>query len=166
MKKRNLRFLAAVFLAGCSLDAFPQDANVVVKMVEDEVPKVFAINGISRVSFRDGKVVVIGSDGVDAGEYGIPGVDRIIFDLEGKYGAIRSAGLGVSHVRIWPNPTVDDVYVEGLAPGDCEVSVYSLTGAEVMRWDGLCGNRIPLGALQRGTYLLKVGNNTFKVIKL
>lgn len=166
MKKRNLRYFAAVFLAGCSLCASPQDANVVIKLAEDEVPKVFAIGEISRVSFADGMVAVVGKQGITAGEYGVSDVYRIIFDHEGDYGVVPAVEPADSQVKIGPNPTVGDVFVEGLASGDCEISVFSLSGAEVLRLDGIQGNRVPLGSLQRGTYILKIGNNKFKVIKL
>jgi glucose/arabinose dehydrogenase len=69
---------------------------------------------------------------------------------------------------VYPNPTSEFVYVANPAGGPLRVDVLDLSGRVLSR-PALDGNRVSLGTLRTGTYLIRItteqGVHTFKVIK-
>ncbi|MDR2556083.1 MAG: InlB B-repeat-containing protein, partial [Bacteroidales bacterium] len=67
--------------------------------------------------------------------------------------------MNVSNIKVYPSPTKGVVNIEN---NKGEVSVYSVTGRLIMR---TLGSKVDLSAQPDGSYILKIGNNTVKVVK-
>lgn len=70
-------------------------------------------------------------------------------------------------ITIYPNPTANVVYFDTPASNISKVDVYDLTGKSVLS-SAITNNRVDLGALQSGTYIITVNGNknqSFKIIR-
>lgn len=78
------------------------------------------------------------------------------------------AGVQPVEVSIWPNPASEVINVKfGSAVGATEMAVYDITGRMVSRQAVAMGSTsasIAVSQLPQGTYLLRIGQNTSKVV--
>ena len=71
-----------------------------------------------------------------------------------------------TEVRIYPNPTSDQLYFRGIRE-TTEMTVYNLLGKEIMTSNVQVGQSLDVGALNNGIYFLTLNglNKTFKFVK-
>ena len=70
-----------------------------------------------------------------------------------------------SSIRVYPNPTADMLIIDG-AKAKQEIEMYSLNGTKVFSAQSQEGvNTIHVAELPNGVYMLRLGNETFKLIK-
>ena len=88
------------------------------------------------------------------------------FDLKDLF---PNAGVGVqeiessTHMNIFPNPAVDQLYVT--LNKSAQITVYNIMGQQVMTAEGHIGaNTIDLSELSSGIYFVNAGNDTQKFI--
>lgn len=68
--------------------------------------------------------------------------------------------------EIYPNPTSNVVHISSVKPGTETLELYTILGQKVSesRYSGL-SQSLDVSALSKGVYILKIGEETFKVIK-
>jgi hypothetical protein len=95
--------------------------------------------------------------------FGIP-------DFEAAYNEILTLNyLGVSNVKIFPNPVKDlfSIFIDGYSVERLSIQVYNLVGKLVFENIRLASKTIDIRNLKNGMYILKVQNvNQQKIIKL
>jgi hypothetical protein len=70
-------------------------------------------------------------------------------------------------IRLYPNPVDRELHLQNLPEGNSEVSVYRIDGTILFKKQVTSEDNVLEGvSLNRGIYLLKVKNQTFKFIKL
>jgi hypothetical protein len=70
-------------------------------------------------------------------------------------------------LKIYPNPTNDVIFVDGLSNHQTSYSLVDLKGQFIL--NGFVSsetNKIELSELSPGTYFLWMGNSKFKILKL
>lgn len=75
--------------------------------------------------------------------------------------------IAEKNIRVYPNPTANILYFETEKASAFKVDVYDLSGKTVLS-STVENNRIDLGSLQSGTYIITVNGNTtqsFKIIR-
>jgi len=76
----------------------------------------------------------------------------------------------LSGIKIYPNPTKDEIIIDTVNTNNYSATLYSIVGAKVMHYETLVNNTISLSGIKSGTYFLKIssGNSSQikKVIKL
>jgi hypothetical protein len=74
---------------------------------------------------------------------------------------------GLEGVSTYPNPAQDVLNIEGLNAGTYKVSVYSVTGAMLkrMEMEGTRMNRLPVGDLSPGIYLLDISGDEGRLVQ-
>lgn len=72
--------------------------------------------------------------------------------------------LAKNQVRIYPNPTQDQIILDGLTKGET-VRIFSITGAVLKTVTAEEQTKIDVQSLAKGTYLLQVGTKVIKFIK-
>ncbi len=151
-----------------------------VSVVADDVPKVSveyinkstsaytnAINKIGRIVFKNGNAAIIYEDKSveDLGE--IDAINQISFSMENSTEIVN---VGESpdiineqeiSVSVYPNPVSDILNIEGKREGQI-VRLFDQEGRLVYSDKK---NTINLKDMTQGIYLLKVGNDVFKIIK-
>lgn len=151
-----------------------------VSVVADDVPKVSveyinkstsaytnAINKIGRIVFKNGKAAIIYDDESieDLGE--TVAINKISFSNVGK---TESDNVATSQeiindqsvsVSVYPNPVSDILHIEGMTEGQV-IRLFNPEGRLV--YSDTKGT-INLKDMSQGVYLLKVGNDVFRIVK-
>ena len=70
----------------------------------------------------------------------------------------------VSTIQIYPNPVKDELSISGITK-DAKYEIYSLDGKLIRTGTYNSANKISVNKLVKGTYLLKIGESTLKLIK-
>ena len=73
--------------------------------------------------------------------------------------------IAADEVKIYPNPTHDIIYVEGLAPDSWTIRVINTLGAIVKHQKQIGGGQVDLSDLPNGLYFLEFQNEAFSLTK-
>ena len=116
------------------------------------------VSNVRTLTFADGQLCVNKTDGTTE-KIDISSVKRLTFNgADGSVGDVLQGGS----MRVYPNPATDVLYVDNAEAG-APVAVYGLDGR---RWlTGVAGEPLSVGALPSGFYVVKVGNQSFKIRK-
>lgn len=123
-----------------------------------------ALSVVGRWEFTDGKFILVSTSGeVLAQKANVYDVRRVVFKSDDTPTDVENME---SELAVYPNPTQDVVYVNGLESGET-VRIYSLEGrllmSEVAQGDGRV--QFNVASLAEGTYLLQMGTEIVKIIK-
>lgn len=139
--------------------------NLAAAIVKDL--EIIENNGIAEISINGKEELVINP--LKNGTAKI----KLSFNSNGKVVeqniTISTAVLGTndlskSTVNIYPNPVENILYIEVKDADKAEI--YNITGAKITEKTLQKGkNQIDVSSLQKGVYIIKVNNSTFKVIK-
>ena len=76
---------------------------------------------------------------------------------------INEHDFSANSIKLYPNPVFNTLYIEdGNADIISEIKIYSIQGNLIINAKG---NQIDVSSLPRGTYLIKITNETSKVVK-
>lgn len=123
-----------------------------------------ALSVVGRWEFTDGKFILVSTSGeVLAEKANVYDVRRVVFKSDDTPTDVENME---AELAVYPNPTQDVVYVNGLESGET-VRIYSLEGrllmSEVAQGDGRV--QFNVASLAEGTYLLQMGTEIVKIIK-
>lgn len=123
-----------------------------------------ALSVVGRWEFTDGKFILVSTSGeVLAEKANVYDVRRVVFKSDDTPTDVKNME---AELTVYPNPTQDVVYVNGLESGET-VRIYSLEGrllmSEVAQGDGRV--QLNVASLAEGTYLLQMGTEIVKIIK-
>ena len=124
-----------------------------------------ALSVVGRWEFTDGKFILVSTEGeVLAEKASVYDVRRVVFKAD--LGPNVETDDATVKLTVYPNPTQDVLFVDGLAEGE-EVRIYSLEGRLLMSELALQGGAVQLrvASLAEGTYLLQMGTEIVKIIK-
>lgn len=160
MAKFKSSWFAAVALALLtSLGAQADDTETWLVVEQGASHSPFAISGVQRVNFGDDALTVVEADKESAFDYTT--VSRISF-TQNEPSAIDKPATSSNTLKLSSNDGC--LTVAGLdAP--TQLSLYSQSGASVMQINGYQGASVSLSSLPNGIYVLKVNNQTFKIVK-
>ncbi len=114
---------------------------------------------IHSIILRNGWLYFMSTDGDEISRERISDIRSIVFPSNHS-GGLDVIELPEEHIRIYPNPVQETLYIESAA--ETAYKVYDLDGRSLMSGEG---NTINVSSLTKGTYLLQINNNTFKFIK-
>lgn len=157
MKKHT--FLLLALLAGC----LGLNAQVTVTVVTtDGNEHAITLDASGELEISSQALVVYASTRNETlYTYALDDVRKVLFS--GSVGIQRvEDGPAIS---LYPNPTGDRFVVEGLAEGTHTLSLFSLSGTEVMRTSYKNGQQVDIHSLPEGTYLVRVAGSTAKIVK-
>ena len=77
---------------------------------------------------------------------------------------INDVNLVSNKFSLYPNPSAETIYVAGLKT-DAKVSIYSISGKEVISVSGYSGAAINVSALTSGVYLVSIESENSKEVK-
>ena len=135
-----------------------QAVNITVIRMSGEAKEV---QQVSAIQFLPGQTIQFTLTSGESTE--MTGVRKISFE-NNDFTAIEDVSTP-STIRVYPNPTADMLIIDGVTAKQ-EIAIYSLNGAKVLSTQSQEGtNTIQVSELPNGVYLLKLANETFKLIK-
>lgn len=125
-------------------------------------PDEFKLDADSRVRFSLGQMHLLNNE-TEVKRFPLSGISSLI--LQDKGGDV----VGVSTIenagawRLLGNPVADEIRIGGEA--DAPFAIHSMQGALVLKgyWRG---ENIDVRDLAQGVYVLSIGNQSFKIVKL
>ena len=157
MRKTLLLLLFAVMSIGYSM----AETTLRIEYL-DGAELTTALSVVGRWEFTDGKFILVSTEGeVLAEKASVYDVRRVVF-----LGLNVETDDATVQLTVYPNPTQDVLFVDGLAEGEV-VRIYSLEGRLLMSEVALQGGAVQLrvASLAEGTYLLQMGTEIVKIIK-
>ena len=150
------RVLILLFLSGLFMHM--QAVNITIVRVTNEITEV---ETVSSMRFLPGQTIQFTLASGESTE--VTGVRKISFE-NNNFTAIEDVTTP-STIRVYPNPTADMLIIDGVKAKQ-EIAIYSLNGAKVLSTQSQEGtNTLHVSDLPNGVYLLKLANETFKLIK-
>ena len=150
------RLFVVLFLCGLFLNM--QAVNITVVRVTNEIKEV---ETVTSMRFLPGQTILFTLTSGESTE--MTGVRKISFE-NNDFTAVEDV-LTPSAIRVYPNPTADMLIIDGVTAKQ-EIAIYSLNGAKVLSSQSQEGtNTLHVSDLPNGVYLLKLANETFKLIK-
>jgi hypothetical protein len=150
------RLFVVLFLSGLFMHM--QAVNITVVRVTNEIKEV---ETVSSMRFLPGQTIQFTLASGESTE--VTGVRKISFE-NNDFTAIEDVTTP-STIRVYPNPTADMLIIDGVTAQQ-EIAIYSLNGAKVLSSQSQEGtNTLHVSDLPNGVYLLKLANETFKLIK-
>lgn len=150
------RLFVVLFLCGLFLNM--QAVTITVIRLTGDAKEVQQVNAIQ---FLPGQTIKCQLSNGESTE--LTGVRKISFE-NNDFTAIEDVTTP-STIRVYPNPTADMLIIDGAA-AEQEIAIYSLNGAKVLSTQSQEGtNTIQVSELPNGVYLLRLSNETFKLIK-
>jgi len=80
--------------------------------------------------------------------------------------SISDAVMETQSLVLYPNPSMDYIFIDGGIDGLQTVVIYSAKGTAVLQGQYSKGDKIDVSALKRGFYIVKIGANALKMYKL
>ena len=128
----------------------------------EAAPVEYAIRTISKVTFASTNFSVLQGEEV-AGVFELKNVSSIKFAESTAVQSVEQA----SAIVVTPNPVRDNLVIKG---GEelygSAVSIYSVTGANVMQLSSWQGEAINISHLPAGVYIINIQSETIKFVKL
>ena len=150
------RLLMILFLCGLYLHI--QAVTITVIRLTGDAKEVQQVNAIQ---FLPGQTILCQLSNGKSTE--LKGVRKISFE-NNEFTAIEDVTTP-STIRVYPNPTADMLIIDGVTAQQ-EIAIYSLNGSKVLSTQSQEGtNTIQVSELPNGVYLLRLSNETFKLIK-
>jgi hypothetical protein len=118
---------------------------------------------IQKITFSDG-FLELRNTGGSIDSYSLSTISKIYFGS-------NVSGTGAIEVKeaisIYPNPVSDRIYFNNLPDGKFIATIYRMNGERVMQSLVLLeSNYVNVSKLPQGVYVLRVNNQTLKVVKL
>lgn len=157
MKKRILPLFVVLILSSFALRA--EESNMsVIKF--DDTKYTESLSVVGKLAFSGEKMILYSKDNTVLAESPLNEVRKIVFTGELN----KTNELAKNQIRIYPNPTQDQIILDGLNKGE-NVRIFSLTGAVLKTVTADEQTKIDVSSFAKGTYLLQIGTNVVKFIK-
>ena len=150
------RVLIILFLSGLFLNM--QAVNITVIRMTGETSK---LQQVRTIQFLPGRSITCKLTNGESTE--LTGIRKISFE-NNDFTAVEDV-VSPSSVRVYPNPAADMLIIDG-ADAKQEIAIYSINGTKVLSAQSQEGtNTIQVAQLPNGVYLLRLADETFKLIK-
>ncbi|MCM1005428.1 MAG: T9SS type A sorting domain-containing protein [Prevotella sp.] len=157
-----LTTVAAAMVAGLCFPA-ESTAQTSMSVITPGGQTKYEITMQSRLKFDSGQLQIFSGQNKLAG-YNLTDVTKIVFGLnDSGISPVLSDGQGLA---LKQNPVYDTLSFIGAPDAPCLVEMFSLAGHKVMTLNGWAGDDINVSNLSAGTYILRINNQIFKLIKL
>jgi hypothetical protein len=135
-----------------------QAVNITVIRMTGETSK---LQQVRTIQFLPGRSITCKLTNSESTE--LTGIRKISFE-NNDFTAVEDV-VSPSSVRVYPNPAADMLIIDGVDAKQ-EIAIYSINGTKVFSAPSKEGvNTIHVAELPNGVYLLRLADETFKLIK-
>jgi hypothetical protein len=135
-----------------------QAVNITVIRMTGETSK---LQQVRTIQFLPGRSITCKLTNGESTE--LTGIRKISFE-NNDFTAVEDV-VSPSSVRVYPNPAADMLIIDGVDAKQ-EIAIYSINGTKVFSAPSKEGvNTIHVAELPNGVYLLRLADETFKLIK-
>lgn len=160
MKKTLFQSLVLGTLIGFSALQAEAATNVTL-VLKTGSELVYSVSEAGKVYF-EGDNLLISQEGTEVNaNVAINTIQKVLFDESVNY----TPTVEASTLSIYPTATNTEFYVSGLA-APAQVTVYNVSGVVVLSQTVENGASISLNGLEKGLYLVRINNTTFKLTKI
>ena len=150
------RVLILLFLSGILMNM--QAVNITVIRMTGETSK---LQQVRTIQFLPGRSITCKLTNGESTE--LTGIRKISFE-NNDFTTVEDV-VSPSSVRVYPNPAADMLIIDGVDAKQ-EIAIYSINGTKVFSAPSKEGvNTIHVAELPNGVYLLRLADETFKLIK-
>ncbi len=157
---KSLRFYCLLFSLFISLALSIGYAKGVKITLNDQTERFTSISDVAKIMLTDGKVVVNKTSG-DVEVTPISDVKNITFS---ENTGVSNALVDGYTISLYPNPCTDVVVINGISDAT-KVSIYSIEGKLAKTVIVSQGDEISVSDFGAGVYIVKVGSQSFKLMK-
>lgn len=164
MKSKSFA-LVAILLTACAFSAMADAvAPGILVLGPDGTITQQPFYELDRIEFGDDALTVVAQHGRKT-DVPYANIDKVEIGAMVYAGSAVKNALAEGNVAVWPSPVKSVLNVAGAAPGT-EVAVFGLDGARVA-YDvvGTETLSVNLSNLTSGSYVVTVGNSSFKIVK-
>ena len=143
---------------GAFSSALANETVVTIQMKDGAIVQ-YNMNEYGKISFDDDNLLIKEDAQAETNPYALSSIQRVTFTnptdlIDAKSGA----------VSVFPNPTTDNVYVADAKDGET-VEVISFVGSLVKKTTYSSKIGVSLKELPAGFYILRMGNQSYKISK-
>ncbi len=120
----------------------------------------FTVGEAGKIYFDNGHMLIDEGDGIPY-SFPLSDIRKMMFNH-----AVPAQAIEASDLRIYPNPATTFLHIGGDSARDIPYQLFAMDGRMVMSGISHSGDRIAVGNLPQGLYLLKIDGRTFKISKL
>ena len=150
--------ITALILIGLASSAIAQDEMIFNIMKTDGSTTSILMNKDARIYYSDTQLLFF--DGNETVSVNLSEIRKAYFTAPQDVNEIEN-----QQFSIYPNPAKDVLRICGIAENQ-EITIYSINGAVMMKLIASEGDEINIGDLRTGLYIIGVGNNFSKFIKM
>ena len=154
--KRTL-LLALMLLLACGAKS---QATVTV-VGNDGNNRQFAVDATGEIYFGTDYMAVLPSASADMTVIQMDDVHKVLFD--GQLNIIDASEAPT--LTLMPNPATESFALHGMGEEAQTVTVYSMSGAQVLQGRYTDGEQIDIATLAKGIYMVRAGMSIVKLIK-
>lgn len=121
----------------------------------------FAVDATGEIYFGTDYMAVLPSASADMTVIQMDDVRKVLFDEQVN---IVDASMSPT-LTLVPNPATASVALHGLGSGPQLVTVYNMSGAQVLQGRFADGEQIDISALVKGIYMVRASTSIVKLIK-
>lgn len=152
--------ILSVFLIGSLFKATAQTSvNLIITKTNGEEQSLL-LSDQSQLHFEDGETLVIDDGNGSTQTIQLSQIRKMVCTE-----ILDTEELGVSTVRLFPNPSSGSFFIKGL-DGTSSARIFALDGRLVMTFEAHDGSVIDISGLSEGMYLLNINGQTQKLMKL
>ena len=154
-----MRRIVLVFMMVCSLPLWAMQLHLIPTSGEQQS---IDLALVGKWIFQGEQLQLISPEGVLLASEETGNIKKIVFDAEsGKATDLTGSQSAESQILVYPNPTNDILYVQGVGKGT-SLRVFSMQGELLISAQG---NECSVEELPVGTYLLQIGVQVVRFIK-
>lgn len=143
------------------LGAYCASSQATVTVVgNDGGNRQFAVDATGEIYFGIDYMAVLPSASADMTVIQMDDVRKVLFD-----GQVNIVDANETTLTLTPNPATGSFALHGLGSAPQPVTVYSMSGAQVLQGRYADGEQIDISALAKGIYMVRAGSSIVKLIK-
>ena len=166
MKQNYLTLTFCLAAMACGSRAYAQNegtVKMVVAMNDNASTKTFDLDNVRKLTFGNDEMFVWKNDKSEREVFQIDDVRHIRF--EGLVDGIETMTTDIAHGTISPLCRDGILQIKGWSGESARLQIFNVSGMNMLSLSAWNGENIDVSAFARGTYILKINNQTVKFIK-
>lgn len=135
--------------------------QITIKLT-NEADRLFILSETGKIYFEDNNLFV-SEDGITSSQISIPEIKKITFNKDASSITDNNASQD-NKILIYPNPAADYIYVANIE-SEAQILLFSIEGKLLIKSPIKASEALNISNIPAGIYLIKVNNQTVKLIK-
>lgn len=143
----------------CSFTQINAQSQLIIHF-HDNTENASDIQNISKLIFPENKVKLDFSDG-STNEFLLSNIRKIVFNGTTRVNNV----IENNDLQIYPNPATNYLYIKNLPAGSHKITIFNLTGIEVLSTEIAMNSPMDISSLNKGIYIILINAKALKFNK-